>query len=235
MRVFNHRSLALVLDGLGAFHQKSHGAGLGLALGPHDDGLALLELPAPAVLVVEALGVAAVAAGQAAAGAGEAGGHEGGAREDETDGAAVDAYRGEAGREAVHEAEVGEQRVGVDLEEEGLAVEHVQGGAVRQLHGLERALLGQDLVNVRVQERVRCQQALAQVALDRRLELRLGRRGESVCRGDWLASVAANTGVEEFMAFAYSFLNILTVYARYSRLRWETVSSIAQHGGRSCG
>jgi hypothetical protein len=181
--VFNDGSLALVFHSLGALHQETDSAGLGLALGPHDNRLALFQLAGPPVLLVEALGVATLSAGEAAAGTRQTGGHEGRARQHKADGAAVDAYRGEAGREAVHQLEVGEEGVCVDLEEEGLAVEHVEGGAVGQLHGLERALLGQNLVNVGIEERVRGQQALAQVALHRGLELRLGRRGKSVVRG----------------------------------------------------
>jgi hypothetical protein len=61
---------------------------------------------------------------------------------------------------------VRQERVGIDLEEERLRVQHVQRATVGQLHGLERALLGQDLVNVGVQERVGGQERLAQRALD---------------------------------------------------------------------
>lgn len=72
------------------------------------------------------------------------------------------------------ELEVRQQRVVHVLEEQGVAVEHVQGAAVGQLHGLEGALLRQDLVDVPAQEGVGRQQRLAQPALHRRLQLRLG-------------------------------------------------------------
>lgn len=166
MRLLDDRSLTLLLDDLGTLDQDTDSAGLELALGGNNDRLTLLELAGPVALLVEPLRLAALAAGQTAAGAGQAGGHEGGAAEDEADGAAVDAYAGEGGGEAVDELEMGQQDVGlVVLEEERLAVEHVQGAAVGQLHGLEGALLGQQLVDDIVQERVRRQEGAAQGAL----------------------------------------------------------------------
>lgn len=167
MRLLNDGPLALLLDDLGALDQDTNSARLELALGRNDDRLALLELAGPAPLLVETLGVAPLAARQAPTGAGEAGRHEGGAAEDEADGAAVDAYAGEAAREAVDELEVRQQHVRlVVLEEERLALEHVQGAAVGKLHGFQGAFLGQQLVDHIVQERVGRREGLAQRALD---------------------------------------------------------------------
>lgn len=160
MRLLDDGPLALLLDLLGAHDQEPDGARLDLALGPHDHRLALLQLPGPPLVVVEPLplGAGRRARGQAAPRARQAGGHEGGARQDEADGAAVDAYAGEGGGEAVDEAQVRQQGgCRVVLEEERLRVQHVQRAPVRQLHRLQRHLLRQDLVDVRVQQRVRRQ------------------------------------------------------------------------------
>lgn len=182
MRILNNGSLPLILDILRAHDQESHRARLRLALSAHNNRLPLRELPRPPILLIQPLPRPVLRphrqhpARQAATSGREAGGHEGGAGEHEADGAAVDAHAGEGGGEAVHEAQVRQQRGRVLLEEERLAVQHVQRAAVGQLHGLEGPLLGQDLVHVAVQERVRRQQRLPEVPLHRRFELRLGRR-----------------------------------------------------------
>lgn len=192
MGFLDHRSLALLFDLFRARHEEPHRAGLLLALGHDDDRLALLQLLAPAALVVQAVVRDLVLAdrprahvprlGQPAALAGEPGGHEGGAAEDEADGAAVDAYRGEGGGEAVDEAEVGQQRRAVVLlVEDGRAVDDVERGAVGQLHLREVRLLGHDLVDVGRQQRVGGEQRVAQGALHGGLELLLGSSLHTAC------------------------------------------------------
>lgn len=213
MRVLNHRPLTLGLDLVGSADQRAHGTRLLLALGHDDDGLALVQLPAPAAVGVDALvhlpAVLEARGGpldrQPAPLGRQAGGHERRAHEHEADGAAVDADRREALREAVHEPEVRHDggRV-VLLVEERLRIQHVQRVAVGQLHARQRRLLGQDLVNVRRQQGVRREQRLAEGPLHRRLELLLGRGGDAA-----LVSLVEVPCVWLLAGSTYSFLNIL--------------------------
>lgn len=73
----------------------------------------------------------------------------------------------------MYELQVRQEGVVVVLEEDGLAIGDVQGGALGQFDLVEGGFLGQDLVDVWVQERVGGQEGLAQGALYRRLELLL--------------------------------------------------------------
>lgn len=73
------------------------------------------------------------------------------------------------------------QQVGaVLLVEQGHRVEHVERVAVGQLHALEGALLGHDFVDVGRQEGVRCEEGVAEGALDGGFELLLGSDGEAI-------------------------------------------------------
>lgn len=77
------------------------------------------------------------------------------------------------------ELEVGE-KIGVGvLVEQGLGVQDEEGVAVGELHALEGALFREDLIDVRVEEWVGGEECLSQAALDGRLELLLGRGGET--------------------------------------------------------
>lgn len=100
------------------------------------------------------------------------------------------------------------------LVEERLGVEDVERVAVGQLHAGEGGFLGEDLVDVGCEKRVGCEEILAERSLDRRLELLLRRRGDTVCRVERLAtrgtSRAGSRGVLERQASeTHSFLNIL--------------------------
>lgn len=123
-----------------------------LALGHDHDGLVLVQLAAPVAVLVDALIIVAARLfarlWQSAAGAGQARGHERGAGQYEADGAAVDTDGREGLGEAVDELEMREEGALVDLEEDGLAVDDVEGCAVGELHLLEGGFLGEDLVDV---------------------------------------------------------------------------------------
>lgn len=185
MRLFDDGALLLFLDAFGTLDQDTDSASFRLPLGHDDDNLALGQLPAP-MAVDLALGRAVgrrtvPGLGKAAPDRGEAGGHEGGAGEDEADGAPIDADGGESGRVAVDEAEVGDDgpRGAVGLEEEGDAVDGVEDGAVGELDGGEVGLFGEDGVDVRGEEGEGGEDALADAALDRGLELGFGARGDA--------------------------------------------------------
>lgn len=90
------------------------------------------------------------------------------------------------------ELEVGQDggdaaRAGV-LEEEGLRVEDVEGVAVGKLHGLEGALLRENLVNVRSDEGVGRREGLTEGALDGGFEFLLRGGLESLTEegGGWV-------------------------------------------------
>lgn len=80
----------------------------------------------------------------------------------------------------MHQLQVGQQHaVGVLLVEERAVVDDVERDAVRQLDLLKGGLLGEDLVDVRGQERVGGKDGVADRALDRGLELLFGGAGEA--------------------------------------------------------
>lgn len=54
----------------------------------------------------------------------------------------------------------------VDLEENGLAINYIEGGTVGKLHLLEGAFFGEDLIDVGGQERVCLEKVSTQGALD---------------------------------------------------------------------
>lgn len=196
MRVLDDGTLPLLPHLLRIHEQEPHSTSLRLPLRKHNNRFALNQLASPMTILIKALRIIThpfrtlslsrslsssptttlyrPRERQPTPGARQPGSHERSAGEDEADGAAIDADGGEGGGEAVDELEVRQQRVVHVLEEQGVAVEHVQGAAVGQLHGLEGALLRQDLVDVPAQEGVGRQQRLAQPALHRRLQLRLG-------------------------------------------------------------
>lgn len=66
------------------------------------------------------------------------------------------------------------------LEEDGLIIDDVEGGAVGELHLCQGGLFRQDLVDVGSQERVACQEGLAQGALDGGFEFGFGTRGDTI-------------------------------------------------------
>lgn len=70
----------------------------------------------------------------------------------------------------------------VGLVEDGLVIDHVEGGTVWELHLREGGFLGKDLFDVGIQQRVGRQQGLSQGTLHRGLELRLGSGGQTVER-----------------------------------------------------
>lgn len=76
-----------------------------------------------------------------------------------------------------------QRRLNVELEEERLAVDDVEADAVGELDLLERRLLGEELVDVGGEEGVGGEERGAEGALDRRLELLLGRRREGAGGG----------------------------------------------------
>jgi hypothetical protein len=74
----------------------------------------------------------------------------------------------------VHKLQVREDRGGdVLLVEQGLGFENVEGIAVGELHAREGGLLGENLVDVRVEEGVGREEGLAKAALDGGFELLL--------------------------------------------------------------
>lgn len=170
MRFLDHGALALLLDLLRARDQESHRASMILALGRNHHGLVLLQLPTPVALLVGALVASLARLRQPAAGARQAGRHECGAREHEANGAAIDADGREGLGEAVDELQVWEEDAFVHFEEQGLAINDVEGGAVGKLHLLERAFLGEDLIDVGVEEGVGLEKGAAEGALDGGLE-----------------------------------------------------------------
>lgn len=89
------------------------------------------------------------------------------------------------------------------LVEERDGVKYVERVAVGEFHRREGCLLGQDLVDVRRQQRVCCEQRVAEGALDRGLEFLFGRGGDA---GGSLAVDGRGRGVRR-----YSFLNIVAV------------------------
>lgn len=76
-----------------------------------------------------------------------------------------------------------QRRLNVELEEERLPVDDVEADAVGELDLLERRLLGEELVDVGGEEGVGGEERGAEGALDRRLELLLGRRREGAGGG----------------------------------------------------
>lgn len=136
MPLLYHRPLPLLLTLLRTHAQQAHRTRLLFALCTHHDRLALVQLAptVPALPRAFCLAVGAhlgcVAAREPPPRGSQAGGHEGCARQHKADGAAVDADRGEAGREAVHEAQVREERIGHVLEEEGRAADEVERHSV---------------------------------------------------------------------------------------------------------
>lgn len=176
MRLLHYRPLALLLDLLRPRHQYPHRARLLLALGHNHHRLPLLQLAAPVPVLIHPLIRHALShrlpgalrrQRQAAALARQPRRHKRRAAKHEADGAAVDADGGEGLGEAVHEAQVREQRrLNVELEEERLAVDDVEADAVGELDLLERRLLGEELVDVRGEEGVGGEERGAEGALD---------------------------------------------------------------------
>ncbi|TLD19186.1 hypothetical protein PspLS_09860 [Pyricularia sp. CBS 133598] len=183
MRILHNGPLALLLNLLCSSNQQAHRTSLLLPLSGNDNTLALLQLPTPVAIIIHLITRLALDERQPASLAGQTRRHKCGTTENKANGSPIDADGREGLGEAMDEPEVrqdgGAARGEVVLEADGLAVDDVEHDAVRvrELHLLERRLLGQYLVDKGRQERVPVQQLLADGALGRGFYFLLRRSG----------------------------------------------------------
>lgn len=186
MRILHHRSLALRLDLIRSSSQRTDRTRLLLALRHNHHRLSFGQLPAPPPILHNALlHLLALLQrlcpinGQSSAGRRQPRRHQRRSRKHKANRSTIDPNARKRLREAVHELQVRQQIGPVILVKQRHGVEHVEGVAVGQLHAREGALLGEDLFDVRGQERVRGEEGLAQRALGGGFELLLGRALET--------------------------------------------------------
>lgn len=82
-------------------------------------------------------------------------------------------------RVRVHNLEMRDQRVVKVLEEQHAAVECVEGDAIGELDHVELRFLGEDIIDVRFEERELAEELGAEVALDGGFELGFLRGGDA--------------------------------------------------------